>query len=172
LRQILKTIARPRIPDIVYRPDLVGKARKGALALVSLVAWSIWLYLLLPAAALLAWWFGYQRLDIFVLQDPAGTIQTLIVYAFNIGLAGIAFILWAVYNWIKFGGEDRRGATMLVDNTAIGQAFQIDLDAVCRAQTEKILDFSFNEQGQITLITAKTLASVNPPQVLQVPVTP
>ncbi|HQT44288.1 MAG TPA: PgaD family protein, partial [Halothiobacillus sp.] len=92
-------IVRPRIPEIIHRPDLIDAAKKGTLTLVATIGWLIWLYMLMPLAAMLAWWFGYQRMDIFVLTDPAQTIQTLVAFSVIISLGGIMFILWAVYNW-------------------------------------------------------------------------
>ncbi|MHB1229327.1 MAG: poly-beta-1,6-N-acetyl-D-glucosamine biosynthesis protein PgaD [Halothiobacillus sp.] len=143
-------IVRPRIPEIIHRPDLIDAAKKGTLTLVATIGWLIWLYMLMPLAAMLAWWFGYQRMDIFVLTDPAQTIQTLVAFSVIISLGGIMFILWAVYNWLRFRHNDRRGSPLPADSLAIALAFAIPSESVHTAQKEKTLDFRFNDDGQIT----------------------
>ena len=146
----MSSVLRPRIPEIIHRPDLVDAAKRGALAVIATTGWLIWLYLLMPLAAVIAWWFGYQRMDLFVLKDPARTLETLAVSSIIISLGGTAFILWAVYNWLRFRHHDRRGAPPLADTIAIAQGFAIEPDAVRLAQHEKIIDFNFDDHGQIT----------------------
>jgi poly-beta-1,6-N-acetyl-D-glucosamine biosynthesis protein PgaD len=155
-------ITRPRIPEVIHRPDLLDAARRSTLAAIATAGWLIWLYLLMPLAAAVAWWFGYQRMDIFVLKDPARTLETLAVFSIIISLGGAAFILWAVYNWLRFRHHDRRGTPPIADNLAIAQGFAIEPDAVRLAQHEKIIDFSFDDHGQITQIKSKPLPAALP----------
>lgn len=148
---------RPRIPEIIHRPDLVTATKKGSLALVAAVGWLVWLYMITPLFALFAWWFGYQRLDAFVLSDPSRTMQTLIIYAMVIAGGGVMFILWAVYNWLRFRDHDRRGAAPAATPAAMGEAFAIPTQLVLDAQAGKILAFSFDDHGQITRIDTQPL---------------
>lgn len=154
----MSTIERPRIPEIIRRPDLVDTPKKGALALIALIGWVLWLYLLMPLGALLAWWFGYQRLDFFILSNPIRTIETLKIYFLIISLGGLLFILWATYNWLRFRRMDRRGAPPKADAAAIGQAFLIEPTDVEIAQAGKVLAFDFDEHGQIIQIEADNAA--------------
>lgn len=161
---------RPRIPEIIHRPDLVTVSKKGTMALVAAIGWLIWLYLISPLTALLAWWFGYQRLNIFVLSDPVHTMQTLIIYSMVIAAGGAMFILWAVYNWLRFRDHDRRGAPAPATTAEIASAFTIPPQSVLNAQDGKILLFSFDDHGQITSIhhamplTTADPTSASPPQ--------
>ena len=149
--------ARPRIPEVIHRPDLLDLAKRSTLAMIATTGWLIWLYLLMPLAAVVAWWFGYQRLDLFVLKDPERTLETITVFSILIGLGGTAFIVWALYNWFRFRHRDRRTAAARADVTAIAQDFIIPTDAVVLAQCAKIVDFNFDDTGQITGINAKPL---------------
>ncbi|MDA3878313.1 MAG: poly-beta-1,6-N-acetyl-D-glucosamine biosynthesis protein PgaD [Halothiobacillus sp.] len=153
---------RPRIPEIIHRPDLVTATKKGSLALIAAVGWLVWLYMITPLFALLAWWFGYQRLDAFVLSDPVRTLQTLIIYAMIIAAGGIMFILWAVYNWLRFRDHDRRGAAPPATPAAMGEAFAIPTQLVLDAQAGKILAFSFDDHGQIIGIETSSLLAGTP----------
>ena len=144
----------PRIPEIIQRADLIPATKRGILALIAAAGWALWFYLLLPLGALLAWWFGYQRLDLFVLADPGKTLQNLQIYALIILAGGLLFILWAVYNWMRFRGMDRRGAPRSVGTEEIGQAFHIPRESVQLAQGSAHLVFFFSEDGHITRVTA------------------
>ncbi len=166
----MSRILRPRIPEIIHRPDLLDATKRGALAAIATAGWLIWLYFLMPLAALVAWWFGYQRMDLFVLKDPARTLETLAVFSIIISLGGAAFILWAVYNWLRFRHHDRRGAPPRADALAIAQGFAIEPDAVRLAQSEKIIDFCFDDHGQITAIKPKPLSQPIPKQESAAPV--
>ncbi|MDD3577188.1 poly-beta-1,6-N-acetyl-D-glucosamine biosynthesis protein PgaD [Halothiobacillus sp.] len=160
----MSTIERPRIPEIIRRPDLVGTPKKGLLALVALMGWILWLYLLMPLGALLAWWFGYHRLDLFILSDPARTVNTLQFYTLIIGIGGLLFILWASYNWLRFRRMDRRGAPPEANAEVIAQAFSIEPSKVQLAQSGKVLAFDFDELGQIIQIEADRAALAHFPQ--------
>lgn len=154
----MNAIHRPRIPKIIKRPDLVNKSKKGFLALIALIGWVLWFYIMAPLAALFAWWFGFQRFQVFVLDDPARTAQTVIIYAVIIAIGGLLFILWATYNWVRFRRLDRRGAPPVADHLAISQAFLIQPSDIQTAQTGKVMAFDFDENGQITQIAADQAA--------------
>lgn len=145
---------RPRIPEIVRRPDLIGMTRKGLFAMLGAAGWFIWLHMLSPLAAALAWWFGYRRFEVYVLADAVRTGQTLRIYAMVVGAAGSVFILWSLYNRIRFRGRDRRGAPPPVLPGEIGRAFAIPEEMVLAAQRGKVMVFDFNEDGQILQVRA------------------
>ncbi len=154
----------PRIPELVLRADLVPVAKRGLFALIATIGWLLWLYLLLPLGALLAWWFGYQRLELFVLSNPGKTIETLQIYSIVILAGGLLFIFWAVYNWMRFRGKDRRGSPAPVDAERIGGSFHIPGEWVLRAQHSSRLVFHFNDHADITAIASE--APPPPPTVI------
>ena len=154
----MNAINRPRIPAIIKRPDLVNTTKRSILAIIATIGWILWIYLLMPLGAVLAWWFGYQRLDLFILVDPVRTVQTLKIYAIIIAAGGVLFIFWATYNWLRFRRVDRRGAPPMADAVAISQAFLIEPSDVEMAQAGKVLAFDFDEHGQIIQIEADSAA--------------
>ncbi|WP_407275517.1 poly-beta-1,6-N-acetyl-D-glucosamine biosynthesis protein PgaD [Halothiobacillus sp. DCM-1] len=151
----------PRIPELIQRHDLVPVAKRGVLTLIATVGWALWIYMLLPLGALLAWWFGYQRLDIFVLAEPGKTLATLTLYSLIILLAGLLFVFWAVYNWLRFRGMDRRNAPKPVGAEEIAQAFHLPRESVQLAQGSAHLIFHFAEDGHITRVTASGARAFN-----------
>ena len=141
--------SRPRIPEIVRRPDLIGVTSKGLFAAMGALGWFIWLHMLSPLAAALAWWFGYRRFEDYVLADAVRTVQTLRIYAVVVGAAGGMFIFWSLYNWIRFRGRGRRGAPASVLPGEIGRAFGIPEETVLAAQRGKVVIFAFDDDGRI-----------------------
>lgn len=119
------------------------------MALIATIGWMIWLYLISPLSALFAWWFGYNRMNLFVLSDPAHTIRTLMLYAMVIAAGGALFILWAVYNWLRFRRVDRRRVPETATEADIASAFAIPTQAVLDARGGKVLAFNFDDHGQI-----------------------
>lgn len=139
----------PRIPEIILRPDLISFNKKTVLAFVAMIGWIIWLYIISPVFSLLAWWFGYQQLNIFVLDDPARTMQTLQIYAYVILGGGLIFILWASYNWIRFRKSHRRGAHPIANAEEIGHTLGLTEAQILFARQHKTMTFSFDEAGNI-----------------------
>ena len=154
----MNAINRPRIPAIIKRPDLVNPAKRTILAIIATIGWILWMYLIMPLAAVLAWWLGYQGLDLFILLDPLRTAQTLRIYAIIIAAGGLLFIFWATYNWLRFRRVDRRGAPPMADAKAISQTFLIEPYEVKKAQSGKVVAFDFDEYGQIIQVETDNAA--------------
>ncbi len=148
----MSTIQIPRVPQIILRPDLIHSPRKELFMLIATIGWAIWLYVISPFFALLAWLFGYQRLDMFILDNPARTIETLQIYAIAITLGGLIFVLWASYNWLRFRLSHRRGVAQTATAGDIGLSFGLTEEQVLFAQQHNTLTFHFNDEGQITQI--------------------
>lgn len=145
----MTNLMRPRIPQIVRRPDLVAMTSKGLYTALGAAGWFVWLHMLSPLAAALAWWFGYRRFEAYVVADAVRTEHTLRLYGFAVGAAGGLFILWSLYNWFRFRGRDRRRAPTSASPVEIGHAFSIAEETVLAAQRGKIVIFDFDEDGRI-----------------------
>ena len=148
----MTTMQLPRIPQIILRPDLINSPRKELFMLVATIGWAIWLYVLSPFFALVAWIFGYQRFNMFILDDPSRTIVTLQIYAIAIIIGGLIFILWASYNWLRFRFSHRRGVAQTATAGDIGLSFGLTEDQVLFARQHNTLTFHFNDEGAITKI--------------------
>lgn len=144
----------PRIPQTIYRSDLVKMKQKGTFTVFSAIAWIIWLYILTPSIVLLAWWLGFKRINMYLFVDPQQSLETLLRYCIMIGIGGGMFILWAVYNWLRFRHRNRRGKSVPVDIPSIGKAFAILPEVVLSAQAAKIVVYNFNKAGQIIHVKA------------------
>ncbi len=149
---------RPRTPKIIHRPELTPPVRRGILGLIAVIGWALWFYLLAPLSALLAWMFGYERTQTYLLDDPIRTLATMEIYGVIIVAAGLIFLSWAIYNWLRFGGMDRRKPPKTVGIEDIAEDMKIEPTQVTQARSSKNLTFSYDEDGNITGIVT------NPPQ--------
>ncbi|NOT17033.1 MAG: poly-beta-1,6-N-acetyl-D-glucosamine biosynthesis protein PgaD [Sulfuriferula sp.] len=149
----MNTTQTPRIPQIITRPDLINSPKKELFVAIAIAGWLVWLYVVMPVFALIAWWFGYQRLDIFILSNPARTVETIQTYALAILAGGAVFIIWATYNWARFRLSSRRGSAPLATPGDIGLVFGLTEAQVVTAQSLKTQIYYFNDEGHITNIT-------------------
>jgi len=148
---------RPRIPRIIYRPQLIPPVRRGILGLISVIGWATWFYLLEPLLGLLAWIFGYKQAHTYLLDDPIKTLATIEMYAWIIIASTLVFLSWAIYNWLRFGGMDRRKPPRPVGIEEIAKDIKIEPTRVAQARRGKNLTFTYDEDGNITGIV------INPP---------
>jgi len=148
---------RPRIPRIIYRPELTPPVQRSILALITIIGWAIWFYLLEPLLVLLAWMAGYERARIYLLDTPFKTLATIEIYCLIIVASALVFISWAIYNWLRFRGMDRRKAPKPVGIEDIAEDMKIEPMQIAQARREKNLTFTYDEDGNITSIVTNPL---------------
>jgi poly-beta-1,6-N-acetyl-D-glucosamine biosynthesis protein PgaD len=154
---------RLRIPAVILHPELVPPGRKGLMVFLGSLGWAIWFHLMLPLLALLAWTFGIRRFRAFVLTDVDRTFHTLLVYALVVAASGAVFLLWSIYNWLRFRHRGRRGSPAQATPGDLAQAYQVEEAEVLRAQALKSLDVAFDDQGRIVRVDAHVPQSVPAP---------
>jgi len=145
---------RPRIPDVILHPERVPPGRKGLMVFLGSLGWAIWFHLMLPLLALLAWILGIRQFRLFVLSDVGRTFHTLLMYALIVAASGATFILWSLYNWLRFRHRDRRGSPAQATPGDLARAFRLEEADVRRAQAGKTLEVDFDEQGRIVALVA------------------
>lgn len=148
---------RPRTPAIIHRPDLAPPVKRGILAVIAASGWALWFYLIAPLLALVAWVFGYDRLQIYLLGDPKKTLYTFEAYGLIIAAAGALFLAWAIYNWMRFRRVDRRRAPPVVTTGELAMALEIEHETILTARDAQVMTFTFNNEGQVTSIIDNNL---------------
>jgi biofilm PGA synthesis protein PgaD len=138
-----------RLPETIHRPDLQSRVHRNLFALLSTLGWLVWLYLFLPVASVLAWNFGFIRFNRFVLDDEARAWHTLAIYTSIIVAAGLVFVLWALYNLIRFRGKDRRASVRPVTTREMAQTFGVAEDLVVRLREAKVVVVHHDDHGHI-----------------------
>ncbi|MCC6610124.1 MAG: poly-beta-1,6-N-acetyl-D-glucosamine biosynthesis protein PgaD [Burkholderiales bacterium] len=148
-------------PLIIERPDLQAESQRWLYLFLTLAFWLFYLYLWLPLVTLAGWAFGLWRgYDVFFLHEGYRHLITILLwYAAGIGLFSAALIGWAVYNWIRFRGEQRRRHPRPV--TLIEQAnhYAVQPHALASWRRAKVLVVAHDPLGRITEVTPREPAA-------------
>lgn len=143
---------RTRLPTIIDRSDLVSPRKRRIGQVISVVAWGVWIYLFMPLIALVGWSLGVGLFERYILDDPLATLETVQVYALIIVAAGIVFITWAGYNWLRFHGHERRHAPQPVGTNDLARRFCITPAEAETVEHARIVTVHFNDYAEITAI--------------------
>ncbi|WP_110669183.1 poly-beta-1,6-N-acetyl-D-glucosamine biosynthesis protein PgaD [Salinicola halophilus] len=152
---------RDKLPDIIHRPDLQTRRQRSVTALFTGLGWMIWLYLFMPLATLGGWFFGVERFQTYVIDNAGRSWASLTIYAITIGLAGVALLVWAFYNYRRFRHVDRRRPADAVTPERLAQSFGIDVEQIAGLQRQRTLVVEHDERGEIVAVTRR--ASPSPP---------
>ncbi|HEX7813294.1 MAG TPA: poly-beta-1,6-N-acetyl-D-glucosamine biosynthesis protein PgaD [Burkholderiales bacterium] len=96
---------------VIDRPELQAPAMRAFFSALTVVMWSLYLYLLLPLATLIAWYVGFSAVyeEMVMRRGWEALVQLLGWYSLIILLIGLAQVGWASTNWARFKGKrDRR----------------------------------------------------------------
>ncbi|MDG4866919.1 poly-beta-1,6-N-acetyl-D-glucosamine biosynthesis protein PgaD [Guyparkeria sp. 1SP6A2] len=151
--------SRPRLPDIIERNDLVPPGERRVGQVVSLIAWAVWIYLITPIIALIGWLLGVEIFQRYILDDPMGTLQAVQIYVLVILIAGLIFIGWASYNWLRFHDHERRHAPPPISDRELAHRFCISLEEEKGISQRRIVTVHFNEDAEIIKVTPEDSAS-------------
>jgi biofilm PGA synthesis protein PgaD len=147
--------SRPRLPDIIERNDLESTGKRRVGQIVSLIAWMVWIYLFTPIIALIGWFFDVELFQRYNLDDPIGTLEAVQVYVLVIFIAGVVFIGWASYNWLRFHNRERRHAPPPVSSRDLARRFGISPAEAEDIEHYRTVTVAFNEDAEIIEIVPK-----------------
>ncbi|WP_410474280.1 poly-beta-1,6-N-acetyl-D-glucosamine biosynthesis protein PgaD [Guyparkeria sp. TX1] len=141
--------SRPRVPEIIERNDLESTGKRRVGQFVSLVAWVVWIYLFTPLIALIGWALGVGLFERYILDDPMGTLEAMQVYVLVILSAGLIFIGWASYNWLRFHNRERRHEPPPVSANELAHRFHISPEDAREIEYQRIVTVHFNDDAEI-----------------------
>ncbi len=147
--------SRPRLPDIIDRNDLVPPGKRRVGQIVSLAAWMVWIYLFTPIIALIGWALGVGLFERHILNDPMGTLQAIQIYGLVILIAGLIFISWASYNWLRFHNHERRHAPPPIGPQELAHRFCISPQEAEEIEQQRIVTVHFNDGAEIIDIVSE-----------------
>lgn len=138
-------------PLVIDTPSLQSLRQKYLSAALTLVFWVVWIYLWTPLVTLCGWLLGvdllYTRMqELGDFQDVMDDFRQFLRY---VAVIGIALLLWAAYNYLRFRHVDRRTplAPLSVDQQAA--FFQVDAALLPRQQQCQCLSLRFDADGHI-----------------------
>jgi len=112
---------------IIDRPELQPRGQRAIFRVLTLIAWSLYLYLWLPLATLGAWWLGIKLGMRAMAGVPAPFVDVNLFTLLGKAalLAMLLMIGWAEYNRLRFQGRERRGPRPIVTPEQSAEAFGV-----------------------------------------------
>lgn len=138
---------------IIDTPKLQTLRLKYTSTLITLIFWVIWFYLWVPLITLAGWLLQLKffEQEMLIVDGLDAFLDVLPVFiAVTLGLTG-TLAIWALYNFTRFKGMDRRKALPPVQNSDLLKLWAISEANLTGAQTNKISTISISENGNITV---------------------
>jgi poly-beta-1,6-N-acetyl-D-glucosamine biosynthesis protein PgaD len=142
----------------------------GLLALLTVLFWGVWLYLVLPLVSLLLWAFGVRFLVEQIRRGGyEGLLGSLITYGMVLLVLVSLLALWITWNVVRYGGSsDRRTVKRAeVPDWVVRETFRIDASLLSVLRAERLVRVDF-KGDDVMLIADAPPRAVSPPT----PVTP
>jgi biofilm PGA synthesis protein PgaD len=134
----------------------------GILALLTVLFWAVWLYLVLPLVSLLLWALGVRVfLEQFRQGGYEGLLASLATYSSVLLVIVSLLALWIVWNVVRYGGSsDRRTVKRAeVPDWVVRGAFRLDEKLLSVLRAERLLRVDFEGEGVVVLPGARPLAA-------------
>ena len=126
----------------------------GVLAVLTVVFWAVWLYLVLPLVSLLLWAFGVRSfIEQLRLGGYEGLRATLLAYSSVFIVLAALFALWIAWNVKRYGGSsDRRTVKREeVPDLKVQEAFSLDQGLLSKLRRERLLRVDLNGGGVVLM---------------------
>jgi biofilm PGA synthesis protein PgaD len=139
-------------PLIINRPERQKPLQRATFALITMVAWTLWVSLWLPLLTLVAWLLGLQ--DVYIklgLDHPFQAAENLnmvlsVAFTCALSLGG-----WAFYNRMRFSGKQKRRANRLLDINEMAPALETSVHTAQQLRASRRSIIHFNENGGMFL---------------------
>ena len=138
-------------PLIIERPDLQTTSQRYGSISVTVVCWMVWLYLFVPLLSLLAWVTGATLVyEVLYMDLGEGlVVARAISYGEGIGVLTGTYCAWAVYNYLRWSGVERRHDRAAVSTEEMAETFHLKVERVREIRAAKVLTLSAEELGEM-----------------------
>jgi len=138
-------------PLIIDTPSLQSIRLRFTSSILTLSLWVIWFYLWIPVVTLFGWWFQIETIQ-HEMVTMGGLQAFLNVLPTFLGItATIVFsqFLWALYNFMRFRGVDRRQPIDPVSLVDLKTTFAISDTGLNQIKKQKALTIKIDENDKI-----------------------
>lgn len=138
-------------PLIIERPDLQTMAQRASSVGITTICWLVWLYLFVPLASLAAWSFGVVvAYDMLFDEATRGTAaERALTYGKGIAIMTGAFFTWAVYNYLRWQGVERRQPPRQVTTEELADTFRVPVERITDLRSQPVATLSSEELAQM-----------------------
>jgi poly-beta-1,6-N-acetyl-D-glucosamine biosynthesis protein PgaD len=143
-------------PLIIERPDLQSPPQRVLSTALTVFFWALWVYLWLPAVALLGWAFGIERFydEMIRLDGHRAVVKMLGWYGLAIGVLAGSLVAWASYNYRRFSHANRRGASAPVRLDQVAQRARVDPAMLLLWEQARVLTIRHDDDGFVESVEA------------------
>lgn len=135
----------------------------GILALLTVLFWAVWLYLVLPLVSLLLWALGVRVfLERFRQGGYEGLLASLATYSSVLLVIVSLLTFWIVWNVVRYGGSsDRRTVKRAeVPDWVVRETFRLDDKLLTLLRTERLVRVDFEGEGVVVIPDSRPLAAI------------
>ena len=142
---------------LIYSPQNQSNVQRGLYGTITLVAWAVYFYLILPLVTLLLWWLGLRGSYVQLWLPEAGFDRTL---ALTLPLLAVACALlligWAEINRARFQNRERRSPIGDAAPQEIADALGASHPFAERLRGARVATLSLDEQAGLSDITVSS----------------
>ncbi|MDQ3205551.1 MAG: poly-beta-1,6-N-acetyl-D-glucosamine biosynthesis protein PgaD [Pseudomonadota bacterium] len=146
---------------LINAPERQSHLQRGVYSTLTLLAWGVYLYLILPLLTLLLWALGLRNSYLQLwLPDAGPAAPALLVTLPVLGLTCAALLIgWAEWNRARFQNHERRGQAEDADDAEIAAVLEVTptlADALRHSRVATlVMDEDARLQGVHTLEAVK-----------------
>jgi len=140
--------------DLIFdSPKLQSLKLRFASTTLTFLFWVVWFYLWIPIVTLVGWWFQVETMqhEMVTLGGFQAFLDALPGFLFVTACLTGTLTVWALYNFIRFKGQDRRKPLPTVQKEDLLSTFSISEADLLQATTNKISTISIDENDKITV---------------------
>lgn len=135
---------------IINRPHRQPPLQRTLFAVITIVAWTLWISLWLPLLTLIAWMLGLE--DAFKqlgLMHPLHAANDLSIVLSVAIICALAIGSWSQYNRVRFTGKQRRRGNRSLDIAEMAPALAASVETaqLLRAKQRSVIRFA--QDGQM-----------------------
>ena len=139
---------------LIYSPQNQSSVQRGLYGTITLVAWAVYFYLILPLVTLLLWWLGLRGSYMRLWLPEAGFDRTL---AFTLPLLAVVCALvligWAEINRARFQNRERRSQTADARPEEIADALGASHPFAERLRGARVATLTLDEEAALSGVT-------------------
>lgn len=137
---------------IINRPQRQRPLQRTLFAVITMVAWTLWISLWLPVLTLIAWLLGmedaYKQLG---LMHPLRAANDLSIVLSLAAICALSMGSWSQYNRIRFSGKQRRRGNRTLDIAEIAPALAASVETARELQGGRRCVIHFTDKGEMFL---------------------
>lgn len=130
---------------VIDRPERQPTLQRTFFAIITIVAWTMWVSLWLPVLTLIAWLLGlgdaYKQLGLI---HPLHAVNNLSMVVTVAAVCALSIGSWSQYNRIRFSGKQRRRGNRTLDIAEMAPALATSVETAryLRAERRSVIHFS------------------------------